>query len=407
VQKVKAAFLISGWTRDTPARHVMRIVDGGALDDAKSKLSVITAMHVYSIQPASPKDAQDLIVAEFSQADDLFKKHLLGGNGDFVLGGPALSAVRSIHPPQEPPKRGLTGVAEKNSSIHPAPKAVTIPPGEPRVSQRAGTADPGKVPEPTKTNAGASKTAASSPTRKSEDIATSSKRLKTADNGRTMPKSGKSRAKRTIEDSDDSSDGEDFVAPPAKKMTSARPVAAAKNNKMQDNTSTDGALKPAKGAECKQTDDNNKPATKNLTMAAMKPGIVKVRADVPEEKRTKRVMKTYYNDAGEEVTELIAVTDDETEATMPAPAPPVPAAPATNAPAAAPKVGKPVCNQKYCFKLSISVLLLFLHRKSTESSHLLIHACRPPQQKDPKRAAKTVLLPQGNGASHLSSQRIE
>jgi DNA polymerase delta subunit 3 len=68
-------------------------------------------------------------------------------------------------------------------------------------------------------------------------------------------------------------------------------------------------------------------------------GTVKVHTDdAPAGKRTRRVMKTFYNDSGEEVTEMVEETDDE--APSPAIAAPAPAAAAAHA-AAKPKSPKP------------------------------------------------------------------
>lgn len=58
-QKVKATFLVSGWTRGVGEgegqQHVVRVVDGARLEAAQAGLGAITCMHVYSVQPGVPK----------------------------------------------------------------------------------------------------------------------------------------------------------------------------------------------------------------------------------------------------------------------------------------------------------------------------------------------------------------
>ena len=63
MQKVKATFMLSGWAPASDgsgegqqaAHHVVRIVGGPQLEAAKAQLSVVTGMHVYSVQPGVPK----------------------------------------------------------------------------------------------------------------------------------------------------------------------------------------------------------------------------------------------------------------------------------------------------------------------------------------------------------------
>ena len=54
-QKVKATFLLSGWTKEEQPQHVVRVVEGSRLEAVKGSLDTITAMHVYSVQPGVPK----------------------------------------------------------------------------------------------------------------------------------------------------------------------------------------------------------------------------------------------------------------------------------------------------------------------------------------------------------------
>lgn len=86
-QKVKAMFLVSGWTRDDPQRHIVRVVDGSRLEAAKSALGSITAMHVYSVQPGVPKVGG--------------RQHTACNQGTGLLGGDALELEERRAPDEE------------------------------------------------------------------------------------------------------------------------------------------------------------------------------------------------------------------------------------------------------------------------------------------------------------------
>lgn len=52
-QKVSAAFLLAGWTKGDAPRHVVSVVPGDGLEQAKARLSPITALHLYSLAPVA------------------------------------------------------------------------------------------------------------------------------------------------------------------------------------------------------------------------------------------------------------------------------------------------------------------------------------------------------------------
>lgn len=53
--KVKATYLLSGWTSQEPRRHVVHLVAPEQLSMARQALQPVTSMHVYSVQPSAPK----------------------------------------------------------------------------------------------------------------------------------------------------------------------------------------------------------------------------------------------------------------------------------------------------------------------------------------------------------------
>ena len=59
---VRATFLLGGWTREAVARHVVRVVEAGAVESSKASLASITALHVYSVQPSCPKVGEALLL---------------------------------------------------------------------------------------------------------------------------------------------------------------------------------------------------------------------------------------------------------------------------------------------------------------------------------------------------------
>ncbi len=53
--KVKATYLLAGWTKAEPSQHVVRLVDQESLLKSRELLTPVTSLHVYSIQPTQPK----------------------------------------------------------------------------------------------------------------------------------------------------------------------------------------------------------------------------------------------------------------------------------------------------------------------------------------------------------------
>ena len=53
--KVKATYLLAGWTTTEPRQHTVQLVDSEHLSTRRSSLDPVTSMHVYSLQPTQPK----------------------------------------------------------------------------------------------------------------------------------------------------------------------------------------------------------------------------------------------------------------------------------------------------------------------------------------------------------------
>ena len=53
--KVKATYLLAGWTKTDPRQHTVQLVDSEHLSTRRSALDPVTSMHVYSLQPTQPK----------------------------------------------------------------------------------------------------------------------------------------------------------------------------------------------------------------------------------------------------------------------------------------------------------------------------------------------------------------
>eukprot|EP00898_Chlorokybus_atmophyticus_P001073 jgi/Chlat1/1967/Chrsp158S02273 len=71
---VYTSYMLGGWTKEQDRRHVLQLVDTEHLQDAQSKLEPVTCLHVYSVHPTAPKDSADLWAADYLQTETLFKK---------------------------------------------------------------------------------------------------------------------------------------------------------------------------------------------------------------------------------------------------------------------------------------------------------------------------------------------
>ena len=145
-QKVKAMFLVSGWTRDAAPRHVVRVVEGPAYDDAKAALGLITALHVYSLQPALLKVSG----GGTRQADGQAGRQQLGwsrpgeGRSQGSLADPGVALLAALTPARP-------AALNPRAPPHPPPRRTSLrctPPTMPRArrssrsSWRAGTRGP-------------------------------------------------------------------------------------------------------------------------------------------------------------------------------------------------------------------------------------------------------------------------
>lgn len=287
LQKLHATFLVSGWTKDSNPHHVVRLVEGRALEDAKSQLSVVTAMHVYSVQPAvtSSKDTLSLYNTDLSQSEELLRK-MLGPAATTDLLGSKLSTVlcesaqRSTGAVQQGPEVVPEAVAQSAiTKVAPAPV-------------KPAAASPVKE---------AVKPPASKPAKKS--VATARKQAAKAVTAKNVPPSGtevkdvalkkeEGNGKRVIIDDSDSEDdvapAAEAAPPPMKKVKQS--AAATLDTDSKGRSKEKAAAAPEKGSQ-------------QASLLAKQSGTTKSRgAGAGGAKRKRRVEKTYFNDAGEEVT---------------------------------------------------------------------------------------------------------
>lgn len=343
-QKVRACFLLSGWTKDASPRHVVRIVDGNSLDEAKAALGVITALHVYSVQPSEAKDADKLQNTEYVQSEEMFRRMLASTTDPNPLSANLLSTVRCPAAKRDaslvravPKKPASTSAAPIKAAAKPAPPTAPKPVSKARSPAKKAPAKPNetikskKAVEEKKKKASSPSAIPAEPKSKKllivdesddddEDELPSSAAAAELNGG--AAKNAKKRA--TIDDFDSDEEIPDAKETEIieKKKTKA-PAAAAAGEKKKT------AGNKRKIAE-KQDDEEatvakEEAAKKEAKLPSPMFGMVKVRTDVPTGKRTRRVMKTFYNDSGEEVTEMIEETDDEAPSPSPTPAVAAPA----------------------------------------------------------------------------------
>lgn len=327
LQKVKACFLLSGWTTDDVSRHIVRVVDGNSLDAAKAALGVITSLHVYSVQPSEVMDADKLQNTEYVQSEEMFAKMLASTTDPNPLSANLLSTVR--FPPAKRdaslvravPKKPAAAAAINQSTAKPALGAARKP--------VAKAPSPKKAPAKPKETAKAKKKKAIAPPAKpvepkpkkpiivdESDEDDEQPSAAAADTKSGAPKNAKKRA--TIDDSE----SEEEMPDDAKKEKSVEikkkqaPTAAGEKKKTAGNKrknvekQDDEVVAVAKEEEAKE----------EAKLPSPKFGTLKEHTDIPAGKRTRRVMKTFYNDSGEEVTEMVEETDDEAPSASPAPA---------------------------------------------------------------------------------------
>ena len=69
VQKVDATYLLSGWSKGEPAKHVVKVVRGSCLEKEKDGLSRIDALHVYSVQTKAYRGGNALYEADMGPVE--------------------------------------------------------------------------------------------------------------------------------------------------------------------------------------------------------------------------------------------------------------------------------------------------------------------------------------------------
>ena len=307
MQKVRACFLLSGWTRDNIPRHVVQVVDGSCLEDAKSQLSVVTALHVYSVQPSDLKDADKLQNSDYGQTGELFRKMLDSGADPC----PAAKRDASTDRPaaKKPPPTTIVGQSKPAAK----PSAKTAAPGlsGPKPSSFATSSKTVKdaKPKPTTTTTAAAGSSRMKPSEtKKPDSAPKKLSSQAAvvkdDDDEEMPAvSRPAKGKRVTIDDSESEDEE--PAPKQPKIDKKNSASASKSSKAGAGSAATGKKQPAgnkrKAPADKQEQQENE-EEKKPSAPSPNYGTVKVHADAPGVKRTRRVMKTYFNDAGEEVT---------------------------------------------------------------------------------------------------------
>lgn len=98
--KVKATYLLAGWTNTEPRQHTVQLVDSEHLSTKRSSLDPVTSMHVYSLQPAQPKDASELWNHDAIQTAELFQELRLGKTN--CLADNRWSAVKCLEAKHDP-----------------------------------------------------------------------------------------------------------------------------------------------------------------------------------------------------------------------------------------------------------------------------------------------------------------
>ncbi|KAL0049157.1 hypothetical protein WJX82_007778 [Trebouxia sp. C0006] len=125
--KVKATYLLAGWTKTDPRQHTVQLVDSEHLSTRRSALDPVTSMHVYSLQPTQPKDASELWNHDAIQTSELFQQLRLGQTN--CLADNRWSAVKCIEAKHDPslakraPKPAAAPSTDAAAPSKPAQKA--------------------------------------------------------------------------------------------------------------------------------------------------------------------------------------------------------------------------------------------------------------------------------------------
>ncbi|KAL6785398.1 hypothetical protein ACKKBG_A00085 [Auxenochlorella protothecoides x Auxenochlorella symbiontica] len=297
---VHATFLLSGWRRSGEgARHVVSVIPAERLERAKAELQPITALHVYAVAPASQKDIAVLANLDYSQS-----AALLASGGTYAQEAQSLSCIQGgpqRKAPQkpdsvaqrtvlQPASRGGAGSVATSAPLptakEPLPKVEPPVQAMPKPRGEKGT-DSGEAPP-------VSVKPANPPPVKEESV--------------QALKPPKSRPGRQVLDDDASSDEEEHFAKPAASQLAQEPEPE-KPAKKKGARASKGAPKKASKTHPHPPEASSdgvgaaEVAAPEGGAAQAKPASQTVAPS--QAKGTKRVMKTYYNDAGEEVTEMV------------------------------------------------------------------------------------------------------
>lgn len=263
---------------------MVQIVDSSRLDEAKAGLSVITALHVYSLGPSALGDAEVLQNCDYVQTEELFAR-ICGRAPDDAVDNPlldnTLSSIRSCIDNQP-----IMGYCGKNAKpFVKDPRHSSPPEPAPRIDkpntgglQKSITADDGAT----------AKAKAPSTTRKCERSPEKSKAKNPIENKR--------RAQcQTIDDSD-GDEWEDSTPSQlnGKKVKKPQP-------KDFNETGNQHASEPLNESR-QDTVQGSKVDTAGEDNVRPIPSQVQTGLPNPVIASSKRVMRTFYNDAGEEVT---------------------------------------------------------------------------------------------------------
>lgn len=254
---VKPTFFLSGWTDKTPSSHRIRIVSSSALDSAKSELRTVTGMHVYSIAPSVPKDTSDVYNADFMQSDEMFRAFLEDRSLQFFdnsLVNGHLSSLESTDVEYKSSGKEKSRPEAGAEKIDQLPSKSSLP----AIKKAAAVSKANLAP-----NKGASTTH--------------------ADTTKLQKGAVPPVKKAIIESSESESEASDFEA----------------------------EQMPQRSEDCMVKGDETDKETKNNGATRIEERGKKRKSLEPGVKRRRKIMKTYYNDAGEEVTEMVEVTDDE------------------------------------------------------------------------------------------------
>ncbi|XP_015578067.2 uncharacterized protein LOC8288260 isoform X1 [Ricinus communis] len=77
---LEVVYALSGWLKNNPQSYHIRLVSRPKLEEAKKEFDGNCSIHVYSVQPAIPKDPAALWNDEFVQAEELFRQPNVADN---------------------------------------------------------------------------------------------------------------------------------------------------------------------------------------------------------------------------------------------------------------------------------------------------------------------------------------